>query len=88
MRQCLLCPLEFTPLKLIQNNWYHLTCLIMHNLGNISNILKKNKKNIQVLTKIGKFELVSKNIPFEVKETEKMNTPCIFCQSTYGIKIK
>lgn len=33
LRQCILCPLDFAPVKLVQNAWFHLTCLYMHNLG-------------------------------------------------------
>ena len=38
----------------------------------------------QVVTKIGKFKLMSETIPQQAKEAEKTNSPCLFCQSTYG----
>lgn len=91
-RQCLLCPLEFAPVKLVQTAWFHLTCFILHDLGTILFFVSMIYLFFQIgCVKIGKTSFYnnqdSETVKQLVKEKENSNPHCLFCKSNYG-KIK
>ena len=90
--KCGICGIEDYPLKKVRkNDWYHITCLVMHDMSIIFNLFRKktNFSSSKGQYKNGEWMLKQeKNNVLEQIKNEGSQYECFICKTKVGICVK